>query len=99
MLKMNSRAILKKKGTIEGIESLLSLFGLKSKRWFESMFQDDYRTKQTLSNSRDVKTYLDYDYNIIEYVTAKKQLKDINIIVDKDYSDKDRFIFIFNNII
>lgn len=72
MLKMNSRAILNKKGTIEGIESLLSLFGLKSKRWFESMFQDDYRTKQKLSNSEDVETYLDYDYNIIEYVTATK---------------------------
>ena len=31
---------------------------------------------------------------IVDY--AKKQLKDINIIVDKDYSDKDRFIFITN---
>ena len=32
-LKINSRALLRKKGTISGIESLLSLFGFRSKRW------------------------------------------------------------------
>ena len=32
MLKLNSRHILQRKGTIEGIEMLLSLFGLRSKR-------------------------------------------------------------------
>lgn len=31
--KINSRHILRKKGTIDGIESILSLFGMKSKRW------------------------------------------------------------------
>ena len=32
-LRINSRFILRHKGTIDGIEMLLSLFGLKSKRW------------------------------------------------------------------
>ena len=32
LLKLNSRSIWKKKGTIDGIESLLSLFGLRSER-------------------------------------------------------------------
>lgn len=35
-LRINSKQILRKKGTIESIESMLSLFGLKSKRWCES---------------------------------------------------------------
>lgn len=35
-LRINSKQILRKKGTIESIESMLSLFGLKSKRWCQS---------------------------------------------------------------
>ena len=31
--RINSRQILRKKGTIDGIESVLSLFGMRSKRW------------------------------------------------------------------
>lgn len=33
MLRMNSKSLLQKKGTIAAIEELLGLFGLKSKRW------------------------------------------------------------------
>lgn len=32
-LKINSKHIFRKKGTIDGIESLMALFGLRSKRW------------------------------------------------------------------
>lgn len=35
-LRINSKQILRKKGTIDSIESILSLFGLKSKRWVDS---------------------------------------------------------------
>lgn len=34
-MKINSRALLRKKGTIDGIEAMLSLFGFKSKRWYD----------------------------------------------------------------
>jgi hypothetical protein len=35
-LKINSKNILRKKGTVEGIESMLAMFGMRSKRWVES---------------------------------------------------------------
>lgn len=41
MLKLNSKSIFRKKGTIECIESLMSIFGLKSKRWCESIGKKD----------------------------------------------------------
>ena len=36
-LRLNSRQILKHKGTVEGIEMMLAMFGMKSKRWYESL--------------------------------------------------------------
>ena len=44
LFKLNSKSILSKKGTVEGIESLLSLFGLKSKRMNNDNF--DYEIKE-----------------------------------------------------
>lgn len=54
MLKLNSRSIISRKGTIEGIESMLSLFGYKSKNWYESL----PKSKQLM--------YDGYDYSISE---------------------------------
>lgn len=54
-LKLNSRTILRHKGTIEGVEMLLSLFGLKSRRWVASL-SDVQRERVG-----------DYDYEINEY--------------------------------
>ena len=51
-LNLNSRYIWRHKGTIEGIEMLLSLFGMKSKRWCESL--PDYKRKFfTVSNAEE----------------------------------------------
>lgn len=47
-LSLNSRYIWRHKGTIEGIEMLLSLFGMKSKRWCESL--PDYKRKFFTTN-------------------------------------------------
>ena len=41
-LALNSKAIAKKKGTVQGIESMLSLFGLKSKKYAELTNSDVY---------------------------------------------------------
>lgn len=37
-LKLNSRAIWRHKGTVEGIEMILGMFGLKSKRWCDAVY-------------------------------------------------------------
>ena len=68
MLKLNSKSIFRKKGTIQGIESLLSLFGLKSKRWCEK-YNAYYKQDNCIG---------DYtaDYEIIEYITASNYLTD-----------------------
>ena len=58
-LAINTKSIVKKKGTIEGIESLLSLFGMRSKR-FASIL--------SATTSYDVNEYSNYDYDISEYV-------------------------------
>jgi hypothetical protein len=60
-LKINSRNILRSKGTINGIEMLLGLFGLKSKRWA------DKRNQQHNNNVDFIKE--NYDYEIKEYTT------------------------------
>ena len=61
MLKLNSRQILSKKGTIDGVEQMLSLFGMKSDRMC--------KTKEEVSNLR-------YDYNISEYSIVTNGLYD-----------------------
>ena len=40
-LKINSKNLLRKKGTIDGIESMLSMFGMKSKRWSDEGYDFD----------------------------------------------------------
>lgn len=55
MLKLNSKNIFRKKGTIQGIETLLSLFGLKSKRWCEahSNLYKQYRISENTTSTND----------------------------------------------
>lgn len=74
-LKMNSRSILQKKGTIDAIESLLSLFGLRSKKWFDSLEQD---TQQRLINEMNVT----YDYELTEHVAITKPLEERNTVAN-----------------
>ena len=60
-LRLNSRRILRHKGTATGIEMMLSLFGLKSKRMVNRM---DKGTKEVLGLAGDTE---EYDYDITEY--------------------------------
>lgn len=64
-LRLNSRQILRRKGTIEGLESVLAIFGLKSKRWYDrlsEMQQDSYGY---------------YDYEIKEYSCFTDKIEDL----------------------
>ena len=80
MLKLNSKAIFRKKGTIQAIESLLGLFGLKSKRWYDEYYGNV--TKQCIKCGEKLKedekecpnckgdkfVSISPDYEIREYV-------------------------------
>ena len=51
-LKINSRHILRHKGTIEGIEMMLGMFGLKSKRYDSSSY--DYEVTEYVATSNTI---------------------------------------------
>ena len=56
-LKINSRELARSKGTYDGIEKMLSLFGMRSKRWYESSM---LWKKEQLSTGKDG----EWTYNI-----------------------------------
>lgn len=69
-LKINSPYIWRHKGTIDGIEMILGMFGLKSKRWIES--QPKWIKECKYSDTS--KTY--YDYDIIEYSSFTNRIEE-----------------------
>lgn len=81
LLCLNSREIWRKKGTINSIDSLLSLFGLKNKEWVDKMceLKDKYKKGSDARTDCPLKcpnwiSYStidpnDYDYEIVEYVS------------------------------
>ena len=64
-LKLNSRAIWRRKGALEGIEMILGMFGLKSKRWTSKSENIKYGGGAKLP-----------DYEIIEYTQFTKPIVD-----------------------
>ena len=88
-LRLNSDSILSRKGTIEGIEAVLSLFGFKSKRWWNSLsFWQQYNKVgelfscsgwRSLMNAENFETFSKYcyDYEITEYTTFTTGIEDI----------------------
>lgn len=70
-LRINSRSILSKKGTIDGVESLLSVFGLRSKRWYDSL---DAGTQSRYTASLTKKK--PYDFSITEYTLFAPPIKE-----------------------
>lgn len=93
LLALNSKAIWRRKGTIEAIESLLGLFGLKSKDWVESLNEEranfnpikscgngEEADANTCPNREKYSTISnDYDYEVIEY-----SYKDIKGVFDEN---------------
>lgn len=81
VLRLNSRQILRHKGTIEGIEMLLSLFGLKSNRMVGEQYCD-YKITEYIFNSV---TPIE-DSNQIEKVkTLNSEKDDFDIFNDDVY--------------
>ena len=77
---LNSRWIWRHKGTQEGIEMILGMFGMKSKRWFDSL--PDYEKDTYSYNFRN---YKPYDYEIKEYTSFAKRIEDKYIDSLDDY--------------
>ena len=89
-LKLNSRQIFQKKGTSDGIESILSLFGLRSKRWFDSL---EGNLQKRLTDEMN----LGYDYEITEYVTITTPLEDVNSMNNRQGLPKVPLLLAFLN--
>ena len=88
-LRINSRNILAKKGTVEGIESLLSLFGFRSRRWFKALDEKRiirYREedgKYVSKNygfeyqySSNLSKKLPFDFDIVEYTMFTEPIRE-----------------------
>ena len=61
---INAPYISRHKGTIEGIEMIMGMFGLKSKRWVESLYSGCTNSGVT------------YDYDIIEYSSFANRIEE-----------------------
>ena len=72
-LRLNSRNIFRHKGTIEGIEMILGMFGLTSKRWAENTVSTRFNECESSSST------IPYDYEIKEYVALSDFIVDSGI--------------------
>ncbi|MBR6516693.1 MAG: hypothetical protein IKT40_07520 [Bacilli bacterium] len=72
MLKLNSRNIFRHKGTIEGIEMILGMFGLKSKKFIDNL----------TNNERFKEFDASYDYDITEYTSFTPPIVDTDGKID-----------------
>ena len=95
---LNSKNILRHKGTIEGVEMLLSLFGMKSKNYVftnDTYFQvnsiNDNESKLVLTdlgkryyNKTDLNSAEAYDFDIKEYTLFTNRIQDGTLKYDND---------------
>ena len=72
-LRLNSRNIFRHKGTIEGIEMILGMFGLTSKRWAENTVSTRFNECESSGST------IPYDYEIKEYVALSNYIVDSGI--------------------
>ena len=89
VLRLNSRNLYSHKGTIEGIEMLLGMFGLTSKRWVES----SPNSRLTQCDGENVIT--PYDYEIKEYIVKSNVIGDIETI--DNYNKAKTFVYDTDN--
>lgn len=80
---INSKNIWRHKGTQEGVEMILGMFGMKSKRWYDALPKYEKETyKYTFKGLRGVRAY---DYEIKEYTSFTKRIEDTYIDSLGDY--------------
>ena len=82
ILRLNSRNIFRHKGTIEGIEMVLGMFGLTSKRWAENMMSTRFNECESSGST------IPYDYEIKEYVALSDFIEDSGSTIDYFNSSK-----------
>ena len=81
-LYINSEDIWRHKGTQDGVEMILGMFGMKSKRWYDAL--PTYE-KDTYSNQFNDETFKPYDFEIKEYTSFTKGIEDPYISSLNDY--------------
>lgn len=80
-LLLNSKYIWRHKGTLEGIEMILGMFGLKSKRWLDNMDSIRYNSKDACCTPTDEEPdkcncKVAPDYEIKEYTSFAKRIEE-----------------------
>ena len=85
-LKINSRYILRSKGNYNGLEMLLGLFGMKSKRWYEALPDISKEKFTSLSGNG-----FPYDYELIEYTLFSPRIN------ERWYECKDNYMISWCN--
>ena len=73
-LSINSKYIWRHKGTIEGVEMILGMFGLKSKRWLDNTESIRYNQAENRCNVTNCQTVADYE--IKEYTSFAKRIEE-----------------------
>ena len=73
-LKLNSRSLWRHKGTLDGIEMILGMFGLKSKRWLKKNGSRRYDYSDNVCNHSDCTAAPDYD--IVEYTQFTNRIEE-----------------------
>lgn len=87
-LKINSRYIWRHKGTVEGIEMILAMFGMKSKRWVEAHPEWEIKCKYTDcdgSEEEGTECHEMWDYDIQEYSSFTSRLEETWDVIHQNY--------------
>lgn len=79
-LKINSRYIWRHKGTVEGLEMVLGMFGMKSKRWVEAQEKWVRQCKYT-----DSSKHLMWDYDVKEYSSFTERIEETWDVLHQNY--------------
>ncbi len=87
-LRLNSRNIFRHKGTIEGIEMILGMFGLTSKRWAKNTRSNRFNDCNGKETDVDAScSTIPYDYEIKEYVAVSNFIEDSGTRLNNDVTD------------
>lgn len=78
-LKLNSKAIWRHKGTLEGIEMILGMFGLKSKRWIKKSGNVRY-SGDTISPDYEITEYTQFTNPIVDKLDTVRNVFTIDWI-------------------
>lgn len=81
-LKLNSREILRHKGTVEGIEMILGMFGMKSKRWVEAHPEYIQKCRYYVPTQTGK---LEWDFDVQEYTSFAERIEETWDVIHQNY--------------